>query len=52
MNRSPSKTGDILLVIAVIVLVAASIWTWTSAPCEAWRFGKAGDMPARCITHK
>jgi hypothetical protein len=51
-RRQPSRGEDIVCVVAVIILVAASIWTWTAAPCGAWRFSKVGDLPARCITHK
>ncbi|MFJ6893608.1 hypothetical protein [Streptomyces hokutonensis] len=44
------KASDVGYCLAVIILLGASIWTWTSAPCGLWAFSKAGDMPARCIT--
>lgn len=46
------KASDIAYIIAVIVMIGASTWTWTSAPCGLWTFSKVGDMPARCITHQ
>ncbi|MFF9095660.1 hypothetical protein ACF1AX_21305 [Streptomyces sp. NPDC014802] len=46
------KAGDWAYVLAVITMLGASIWTWTSGPCGLWTFSKVGDMPARCITHQ
>ncbi|QBI99395.1 hypothetical protein SEA_CAELUM_34 [Streptomyces phage Caelum] len=44
------KPSDIGYCIAVIALLAGSIFAWTSAPCGLWAYSKAGDMPARCLT--
>ncbi|ATI18734.1 hypothetical protein SEA_DAUDAU_33 [Streptomyces phage Daudau] len=47
MKRDPLV--DALAAIVGIVVIVASIWIWTSAPCGYWAFSKVGDMPARCI---
>ncbi|MFJ6680606.1 hypothetical protein [Streptomyces werraensis] len=40
---------DLLAAITMIVVLVASIWIWTSAPCGFWSLAKVGDMPARCL---
>ncbi|MFD4608309.1 hypothetical protein ACFWOT_09355 [Streptomyces sp. NPDC058440] len=38
--------GAVGLVLALIL----SAWAWTSAPCGLWKYSKAGEVPARCLT--
>jgi hypothetical protein len=45
----PLTMRKFLLVLLALVLVSASIWTWTAGPCWLWRFEKAGNIPARCL---
>ncbi|MET8111163.1 hypothetical protein [Streptomyces prasinus] len=44
-----SKGEELAAVVALVTLLVASIWIWTSAPCGLWSWAKAGDVPARCI---
>jgi hypothetical protein len=46
-DRLAALIGAVL----VVTLIAGSVLIWTKAPCGLWSFSKAGDMPARCITH-
>ncbi|MEU6057001.1 hypothetical protein [Streptomyces sp. NPDC047097] len=45
---SPPRGCDFAAIILALALFAG-LWAWTSAPCDLWTFGTAGNAPARCL---
>ena len=45
------KFGNALAAALLALATVSSFLIWTKAPCGLWAYAKAGDTPARCVTH-
>lgn len=43
--------GAGLAIIALLAFIVGAFVVWTQAPCGLWKYHKAGEIPARCISH-
>ncbi|MCY0945356.1 hypothetical protein [Streptomyces antarcticus] len=45
------KLGNALAALLLAVAAVSSFLIWTKGSCGLWTYAKAGDTPARCVTH-
>lgn len=50
MNRIKDYAAYAVAIALLVAIIGGSAWVWTSAPCGLWKWSKAGDMPARCLS--
>jgi hypothetical protein len=40
---------DAWAIVAILAIIALSVWMTVAGPCWLYSFASAGDVPARCL---
>ncbi|MFD6636787.1 hypothetical protein ACFWDN_13330 [Micromonospora chalcea] len=42
---------DFIAGLAILLVLLGGIWVAQKAPCGLWKYSKAAEVPARCVSH-